>query len=348
MTPAACVVCGGDRLLTLASHVGERAYCTACFHGWRVDQPTFAYSNTAMCSLGTSRARLETQIRFFGRFAPDSASILEIGCATGELAAAVRESLRPAHYDAIELSPAAEQARRHVDNLFTSPLRSLLQEGRIARRYDLILMSHVLEHLTDPAAEVEAMTKVLASGGHLFLEVPNLSGNRRLPIDDNRAHLHFFSPVSLGWMLARQGLETIATATDVRLDDRYADSLQIMARPFILPAWSGPFLSDHPALAGQDAMVVWGAGSLAEEILANFFDPARIDFFIDANPAKQGGLCLGRPVRGPDALGAAPRTILVNSIDFADAIVADIVRRSGGVTHTLVRIGALLSTASPG
>ncbi|MHB8287416.1 MAG: class I SAM-dependent methyltransferase, partial [Caulobacteraceae bacterium] len=241
-----------------------------------------------------------------------------------------------------ELSPAGEEARARVDQLHTLPLRQLLDEGRIQTRFDLILMSHVLEHLTDPAAELRAMTRVLNDGGHIFLETPNLSGNRRLPIDDNRSHLHFFSATSMTRLLSREGLETIAAATDVRLDDRYADSLQVLARPFHLPTWSPTFLSDHPALAGEDDIIVWGAGSLADEVLANFFDPARIAFFIDQNPSKQGTTCLGRPVCAPNALKGEPRTILINSIDFAKAISAHIETVSPNTAHRLVRIGDLL------
>lgn len=341
MAAEACIVCGGTRLVRLSSAVGERAYCTSCFHGWRTDRPRFAYSNTAMCSLGTSPARLDAQIRFFAPFAPKRPTILEIGCATGELAAATKGSIGVERYEAIELSPAGDKARAHVDRLYTEPLRSLLVGGEIQSRFDLILMSHVLEHIDDPAAELRAMKEVLKPGGAIFVEVPNGSGHRHLPIDDNLTHLHFFSPASLLRMLAAQGLETIAVATDVRLDARYADSLQVMVRPFHTPAWSRTLLSDHPSLDGEDGIVVWGAGSLAEEVLANFFDPARIAFFIDRDVEKQGGLCLDRPVRGPDALGRAPRTVLINSIDFADAIAADIGRAYPGIDHRLVRIGDL-------
>lgn len=322
--------------------MGPRAYCAACFHGWRTEIPDYTYSNTAMCSFGTSRKRLDIQIRFFAPFAPSNASILEIGCATGELAAATRATISVKRYEAIELSPAGKQARSHVDRLFTAPLPQLLEQGKIDAHYDLILMSHVLEHVRDPAAELRAMTNVLTPGGHIFLETPNRSGHRHLPIDDNRSHLHFFSPTSMTRLLALQGLETIATGTDVRLDARYADSLQVMARPFALPACSGVFLSEHPALKSESRIIVWGAGSLADEVLSNFFDPARIDYFIDSNPARQGSTCLGRAVKAPEALDKAPRTILINSIDFADAIVSDIERISPHTQHILVRIGDLL------
>jgi 2-polyprenyl-3-methyl-5-hydroxy-6-metoxy-1,4-benzoquinol methylase len=338
-----CIICGGKRTQRLSSATGERAYCHACFHGWRTERPEFGYSTLAMCALGTSRARLESQIRFFAPFAAPNPAILEIGCATGELAAATQEMMAVERYEAIELSPAREQAETRVDRLHTEPLRDLLAKDRIDRQFDLILMSHVLEHIDDPAAELRAMTAVLKPAGAIFLEVPNGAGNRRLPIDDNKAHLHFFSPSSLLRLLAKEDLETLATATDARLDARYADSLRVVARRFQIPAWNTAYLSDHPALAGADQIVVWGAGSLAVEILANFFDPRRIAFFVDGDATKQGSLCLGRPVQGPQALGRSPRTVLINSIDFAGAIAADISRLYPGVAHRLIPIGELLS-----
>jgi SAM-dependent methyltransferase len=295
-----------------------------------------------MCSLGTSRERLANQIRFFAPFAPAGAAVLEIGCATGELAAATRESLPIGRYEAIELSPAAETARARVDTLHTRPLRDLLADGGIRGGFDLVLMSHVIEHLEDPAAEIAAIEKVLKPEGALFLEAPNGAGNRSLPIDDNRSHLHFFGVASLTRLLAGAGLETVATATDARLDARYADSLQVVARRFRTPQWSRTLLSDRPELAETERVVVWGAGSLADELLANFFDPDKIDFFVDKNPARQGAEVLGRPVRGPDQLGRAPRTVLINSIDFADSIAEDIARLYPGVPHALIRVGDLL------
>jgi SAM-dependent methyltransferase len=337
----ACPVCGGDKLQSLVSAVGERLYCLNCFHGWRSEIPAYSYSAVAMCSLGTSRERLETQIRFFAPFLSDGGDVLEIGCATGELAAATQSMLKVGRYDGIELSSTGERAREHINHLYTEPLCSLQDGGAITGTYDLILISHVLEHIVDIRAEVAAIKRQLKADGAIFLEVPNGAGHRRLPIDDNKSHLHFFSAVSLARLLATEGLETIATATDVRLDARYADSLQVIARPFALPRWTRHFLSDHPLLAGEDSIVVWGAGSIAEEVLANFFDPARIDYFVDKNKAKQGTALLGRPVKGPEAIGTVSRTILLNSIDFAPSIAVDIRRMYPDAEHRLVPVADL-------
>lgn len=342
MTSLSCPVCAGTAIKLMTSAVGERAYCLTCFHGWRTQINHFSYAATAMCSLGTIDERLKAQADFVAPFCPAGANILEIGCATGELAAMVRKTLQPARYEAIELSPAGEQAKPQLDRLHTAPLNDVLAAGEIARDFDAILMSHVLEHLEDPARELRAMKSVLRGRGVVFLEVPNMSGHRRLPIDDNRSHLHFFSPSSLLRLLAREGFEVVATATDAWLDARYADSLRVVAKPFALPEWNRHILSDHPRIAAEESVIVWGAGSLTDEVLANFFDAARIDFFIDRDPKKHGTTLLCRPVRGPDALGAEPRAVLINSIDFAPAITADVKALYPGVAHRLIPIAELL------
>lgn len=342
MRATSCIVCDGQSLELMTTAVGERAYCRTCFHGWRTSIKPFSYAATAMCSLGTSDERLRAQAAFFAPFSRADARILEIGCATGELAAMVRREQAPAVYEAIELSPAGAQASAHLDRLHTEPLGTLIESGSITPGFDMILMSHVLEHLEDPAGELRAMRAVLADGGAMFVEVPNMAGHRKLPIDDNRSHLHFFSSTSLARMLANEGLEVVAAETDAWLDARYADSLRVVARPFALPHWAPNLLSAHPALGDDATIVVWGAGSLTDEMLANFFDPARIDYFVDRDPAKQGTTLLGRPVRAPEDIGATPRTVLLNSIDFAPAIAANLQALYPDVGHRAVPIADLL------
>ena len=342
MANPVCVVCASPSVEQLSSAVGDRAYCRQCFHGWRTSIKPFSYAATAMCSLGTSEARIRAQIAFFAPFCAPFARILEIGCATGELAGMVRAIQAPSRYEAIELSPAGQEAVAHLDVLYNKPLTTLIEEGAIEPGFDLILMSHVLEHIEDITRELEAMASMLTPTGSIFIEVPNLGGHRKLPIDDNRSHLHFFSTTSLVRLLANHGLEVVATCTDAWLDARYADSIRVVARRFERPHWSATLLSDHPLLADEASIVVWGAGSLTDEMLANFFDLSKIDFFIDRDPAKQGTTILGRPVRAPEDLGNEPQTVLLNSIDFAPAIAADLKARYPGVAHRLVPIADLL------
>lgn len=338
-----CPVCDSPQVRVVIAATGPHAYCRKCFHGYRPVKPEYSYQANVMCSLGTNVERLRSQSRFAEPHLPPQPALLEIGCATGELAQMVQSRIAVASYDAIELSPAGESARARVNRLYDQPLRALLEEGILHEsQFDGILTSHVLEHIDDVDGECAAMARVLKPGGTLFIEVPHRSGNAALPIDDNVSHFHFFSLPSLTQLLAKHGLEVIAVETGARLDARYSDSLRIIARRFEVPALPGLDLAKHPALAGG-RLVIWGAGSLAHELLSNFLSPADIDFFVDRNPDKQGGRCLGRPIEAPEVLEkSSSRTILINSIDFGPAIERDINAMFPGHRHDLVQIGDVL------
>jgi 2-polyprenyl-3-methyl-5-hydroxy-6-metoxy-1,4-benzoquinol methylase len=333
-----CVICGADTLDVISTAVGDRVYCRTCFHGWRTTIPGFDYSSVAMCTKGTNSTRLQSQVSFVAPFLNSGASVLEVGCASGEFAATMRGKLPVGHYTAIELSPMGEKARAHVDELHTLPLDELLLHGMMTGPFDPIVLSHVLEHLEDIHHEVSVLGGLLSPNGALFIEVPNRSGHQNLPFDDNASHLHFFSTTSLSRLLAAHGLEIQAAETSARLDARYADSIRIVARAFTPPQINTHLLSTLPRLADERSIVVWGAGSMAHEVLANFLNSAQIDFFIDGNASKHGSTCLGRPVLPPEALGPEPRTILIASVDFADEICSEIKLRYPGTAHKLIRI----------
>jgi SAM-dependent methyltransferase len=209
--------------------------------------------------------------------------------------------------------------------------------------YDLVLSSHCLEHLDDPYAMVDAMKQAMKPDGLLFIETPNRSGHARLPFDDNRSHIHFFNAASLTRLMARHGLETLAVESGARLDARYSDSLRLVARRHRPPQPDTTLLTRHPALTGVDKLVVWGAGRMVEELLAHYFDPAHIAFFIDKDEAKQGGWKLGAPVRAPEALAEGDKwTVLINSLEMEQAIRSEIDLRYSAQIARVVSIAELL------
>jgi SAM-dependent methyltransferase len=326
---ATCPVCSATAAFNLTTANGERFFCGACFHSWR-PSIDYDYSDASpMCLVGSSEGRLNAQAQFISARLKSGATVLEIGCATGELAELLQRRNAVARYDAIELSPrTAEIARRRVSTVFTTTLTEALVAGAIRpQAYDLIVMSHVLEHIADADQELRSVRTALRSDGQLFIEVPNASGNQRLPFDDNIAHVHFFSPTSLHRMLANHGMTALAVETRGWLDPRYSDSLRAIFGNFEPPQQQPTLLSDRLPAEGTDRLAVWGAGSVAQELLANFFDTSRIAFFVDANPDKHGTFCLGARVLPPRALAEEDYSgVLINSVDFAPEIQLELER----------------------
>lgn len=73
--------------------------------------------------------------------------------------------------------------------------------------FDLIVLSHVIEHFLDPVRELEKLIPRLAGEGHIYIEVPNA---RQFCLGAlQNAHTYFFSPATLAHYMARAGLELI-------------------------------------------------------------------------------------------------------------------------------------------
>jgi SAM-dependent methyltransferase len=134
--------------------------------------------------------------------------VLDIGCATG----ALLEQLRRRGWDCcgVEISPSAGYARqeRSLD------VRSLpLQDCAFPPdSFTLVLASHLIEHLNDPAGFVAEVHRVLAPGGYFLVTTPNIAGFQarlfgsrwRSAIFD---HLYLFSVRTLSRLLTNAGFE---------------------------------------------------------------------------------------------------------------------------------------------
>ena len=71
---------------------------------------------------------------------------------------------------------------------------------------DLVVLSHVLEHVTDPVGFLGAMTTRLRLGGVLFIEVPCRDWEHKV---QDEPHLLFFDKVPMRRLLDRIGFEQI-------------------------------------------------------------------------------------------------------------------------------------------
>ena len=141
--------------------------------------------------------------------------VLDIGCATGSLLSLLRE--RGWETLGVEISgPQAEYAslKRKLDVKSIS-----LEENNFPASYfNVVLASHLIEHLNDPAAMAAEVHRILSPSGHFFITTPNISGfQARLFKSRWRSvifdHLYLFSARTLSKLLERKGfvIEDIVT-----------------------------------------------------------------------------------------------------------------------------------------
>jgi len=140
--------------------------------------------------------------------AGEQPSVIDIGCATGALIAYLRD--RKWRVTGVEISPCAEYAQkeRRLD------VRNIpLEENKFPQGYfDVVLASHLIEHLNDPASFLAEVNRVLKEDGRVFITTPNISGFQarlyggrwRSAIFD---HLYLFSVRTLSKMLKKAGFK---------------------------------------------------------------------------------------------------------------------------------------------
>lgn len=124
--------------------------------------------------------------------------VLEIGCGGGWNLYPFRAPGRTLlGYD---LSPTLVSFGRTVGlDLRVGGLDDISEVG-----FDLIILSHVVEHFLDPVAELRKAARLLAPDGVLYIEVPNMEGFCVGALQN--AHAYYFTPATLAHYAALAGL----------------------------------------------------------------------------------------------------------------------------------------------
>jgi 2-polyprenyl-3-methyl-5-hydroxy-6-metoxy-1,4-benzoquinol methylase len=161
--------------------------------------------------------RFEAGVRLpFVRRQRPSGRLLEIGAAAGHFLRAAAD----AGYDVVGIEPAAEVAARGAAREGVDLRPGLLETADLPEgAFDVVCAWHVLEHIPEPRGAVERMAALLAPGGALCLEVPNVTsalserdGEQWFHLDP-RHHVNQFTPAALRGLLERSGLQVTMIGT---------------------------------------------------------------------------------------------------------------------------------------
>ncbi len=279
--------------------------------------------------------------------------VLEIGCYDGYLLRLLeRRGAR-----GLGVEPSASAAAHGSERWGIEIRAGRFEDQELAPgSFDLIALSHVLEHLTDPRATLERCHRLLAPGGHLFVEVPNVlrprveSAVNFFTFD----HLFNFSPATLSSLYETCGFAPEGLADDfefpafrllgrrssqrtgpVPADPEAVQACRTAARGFVqaresfvarLRARIDDELPDW--LATGKRIAIYGAGYHTECLLElTGLARAKLVALVDGNPAKHGRRVFGLPVIGPEELpDLQPDVIVVSSYDFQDEMLARLAR----------------------
>lgn len=250
----ACLICGGSmrpgltvpgdwrRPQVRASY--EVVRCAECDFGQLHPRPTLDeltaaydvndyYTHASPQAVGSTAGRLLERLRVRAAWSFDrsveaeidansltrhgvrsGAAVCDVGCGNGGLL----RRLQQAGFHVVGIEPDAEAraTARDAGLRVCAGSGESLPPGLADARFDVVTMTHVLEHCLDPAAAVRNVAGLLDDGGLFFVETPNNAclGARRAGAAwrwlDVPRHLNFFTPESLQTICRRADLEIVA------------------------------------------------------------------------------------------------------------------------------------------
>jgi 2-polyprenyl-3-methyl-5-hydroxy-6-metoxy-1,4-benzoquinol methylase len=171
-------------------------------------------------------ATFREDVRRIAEFTP-TGRILEVGCGYGYFLKAALD----AGYDAygVDLSPAAVKfaEERYPGRVFRGFVEEIPEIQ--AEKYDVIFASHLIEHVTDPAAFLDTAGRLLKPGGLVVMVTPNIgsllsrvSGQRWVSFKIPE-HVSYYDHKTMTELLRRTNFEVAA------IDSAY----QYYALPFV-------------------------------------------------------------------------------------------------------------------
>jgi len=157
----------------------------------------------------------QRKLRLILRHKPAGNRVLEIGCAQGKLL-----NNLPSVFEKFGIE-VNESGRRYIQDHY--PNITVYQDdiehesfGDYSKKYDIIIMWHVLEHIKNPSVFLQRLSSLLNKNGVFIFEVPNrnslgfrLTRKQWFHLDTPR-HLYHFNQHSLKQLLNQQGLKIVA------------------------------------------------------------------------------------------------------------------------------------------
>ena len=191
---------------------------------------------------------------------PRGARVLDVGCATGYLAAEL--AARGSAVVGVEADPAAAaEAAAACERVVTGDVESAECRAALAALapFDAIVCADVLEHLRDPWAALGFLAPLLRPGGRAVLSVPNIGHwtarralfRGRFPYAAHglfdRTHLRFFTRATMVEMFQDCGYDVLSCEGANTMGRRWAasDSALLRAASRVVPLPFGDMAYVH-------------------------------------------------------------------------------------------------------
>jgi 2-polyprenyl-3-methyl-5-hydroxy-6-metoxy-1,4-benzoquinol methylase len=291
-------------------------------------------------------------INKFKQFVNKESLILDMGCAGGIFLNLLKEN---GYCNLVGVDPSYDCAKdikekgieAYVGSIYSNELTFL------ENKFDLIVLSGVMEHLFDLKNAVHTLEKYLKDEGMLFIGVPDVERycnyNNATSYYFNFEHINHFSPVSLGNLMLEFNYKNINTSLhDIRFGASIVPVFSSLFRKD--DSLSGRFQKDEVSslsvkkylelakdkrgndlsiiaelLGSNEEIIIWGAGCVASELLSGTnLKHCNIKAFVDKDPGKHGKMLLGKTICPADILYGFNGTIVICAALYAIDITNEI------------------------
>jgi SAM-dependent methyltransferase len=333
----------------LTAHYRGESYS---MHNWEDRRPADATEPTLGSPVDTARLRVVAQ-QLAHALPKRDLRILDVGCASGTLLALLQET-GFTDVQGVDPSPSAVAAARRLGQRaqvgdLDTPLRSEFGS------FDVVIISHVLEHLGRPRAALDHVRQALRPDGVVYAEVPDAARYAAFLaepfVDFNHEHVNHFSLAHLDELFRAAGFaamlssEKLITVVNWPYPVVYGlwRRLDRVPEPGVAPALAGVALRErlaayvagsHDLLASYDRILTAKLGTRrrvavrclgyrAWTLLAGTrLRELDIVAYIDNAPEKRGLTVRGIHITGPEAPLEAGIPVVVLAFHVEAAVVA--------------------------
>ncbi|NDV23229.1 sugar nucleotide-binding protein [Desulfovibrio sp. JC022] len=255
---------------------------------------------------------------------PEKGQMLDVGCGNGSL-------LQQFHLRRPKWKLSGHEQSAQREEILHLPGVEAFYSGaldKIDRKFDLITMTYVIEHLTNPVSVLKQLIGLLREDGQLMIHTSSFENNPfDLMVCDHCSH---FTPGTLEFLATQAGLK-ITGRTDQWLAKeigftarkglthqppiRVENNLQSMNNSL---GWLNQLRRKAKQLCAKQKVGIFGT-AVAGTWLAASLDEA--SFFVDEDSSKQGQTHMDLPIITPDNIPQGAAVIMGFNKELGTRIV---------------------------
>lgn len=301
-----------------------------------------AYDKTEMLKYRGQAERISAVVR------NKNAAIIDVGAGNGGLLMAMKKS----GYKNLTALDPSEQCVENIRRHGVKAQQGSVFKHNIQDTFDLVVLSHVMEHLVDVDKAMRALKALAGERGVIYIEVPDAARyaeNHFVPFYFfDTEHINHFDDIALINLGLNHGLRTLQLGrSDIPVSatahypviyvayqqGRIAADWKTCSRDRILAYIRHSVKENSVKRAvdklrrGNKKILIWGAGNFTMRLLDNT-GLAQCDIigFVDKDPKKQHRKILGKTVYGTDYVKrlSSDTVIVICSAVFSEQILNEL------------------------